>query len=200
MKPIDETTILRFASGELGVEQESTFLARCELTPEAWRETVLAVAEHHRLLEALGELAAAADAPLPAATPPHRTGAWRMLSLAAAALVAGVVIGIATMHMAGLGSLRETQVVRATQAAPAPGTETTPVAALPATSAAKITTEPLPEDIWPVAQTNDEAQRAVLASHGLEVEEEPTMYVITANNGTRWAIPTQRTKLHFVNR
>ena len=46
-----------------------------------------------------------------------------------------------------------------------------------------------------------EDQRVVLGNHGFQVEEEqPTLYVIKAGNGTQWAIPTQRATLHYVKR
>ena len=198
MNPTDETTILRFASGELDADDESTFLAQCELRPEAWRETVLAVAEHHRIVEALGDLAAE-DLPSPAAAPARRARAWRPLPVAAAALAAGIALGIVTMYATGLGSPRRAQVVKTPQPAQSPPPEPAPDRAVSTVAAAKATPDALPEQAWPPAVGND-FQRAMLVKHGFEVEEEPTVYVITTANGTRWAVPTQRTTLHFVKR
>ncbi len=78
MNTIDETTLLRFGSGELDAQQEATFLARCELTSGAWREAALAVVEHRRMVEALGELAGAQPPEATVRTPPPR-GRWRAL-------------------------------------------------------------------------------------------------------------------------
>jgi anti-sigma factor RsiW len=125
MNSIDETTLLRFASGELDAEQEATLLAQCELAPESWREAVLAVVEQRRMVEVLGELAAE-DRPSPAPKPAQRIRDWRVLPVAAAALVIGLAIGIVAARMTGLGGPRATQVVQTPQPATAPARDITP--------------------------------------------------------------------------
>jgi hypothetical protein len=204
MKPIEEATILQFASGELDAERESTFLAQCELSPEAWRESVLAVAEHRRMVEVLGELAAE-EMPSPAATRPQRAAVWRTLPLVAAAAAAGLLIGILATHVAGPGASRQPQIVQTQQPtngqpAQPPAPETMPAAAHPTTVAAEAATEKLPAGYSQPPAANDEFQRDVLAKHGFQVEDEPTLYVVTQANGTRWAVPAQRTTLHYVKR
>jgi hypothetical protein len=195
MSTIDETTLLRFASGELDSEEESGFLARCEATPGAWREAALAVAEHRRVVEALGELAD--EAPIPSVAPSRRRGAWSTPALAIAALAAGLLIGIATAHLAGLGNPRGPQVVQTPAPTQAPSPVATSKAASPVVEPSAVLA-PRPVAHSPVPTDHDDYRRAVLARHGFEVQEEPTVYVITTANGTHWTVPTQRTTLHYV--
>jgi hypothetical protein len=192
IQPVDEETILRFASGELDAEEEANLLARCEIFPETWREAVLAVAEHHRLLAALGETAPAlGETTGPASTASARHGRWLgRTALAAASLAAGLLLGVVGMHFRtpAAGSPRETLV--ATHPEPQPAAKAVPVAltAVPEESA----DNPTIPSLIPAAQV------AELQRRGFEVQQEPTLYLITASNGTRWAVPTQRTTLHYV--
>ena len=123
MKPLDETDVLRFASGEMDADEESTFLARCEIASDSWREVVLAVAEHHRLVELLGEMAASDKEPQLAARRTKQELGRRLRSVsmtAAAALVAGLLLGIIGTRMASSFHGRDAQVVTAPQAVQPP--------------------------------------------------------------------------------
>jgi hypothetical protein len=227
MKSLDKRTMLRFASGELGPEEESTFLARCEIAPESWRDAVLAVAEHRRLVEALGELAAD-DAPSPNVPSPDtqprwptaaraaNPGRWRSAAAAAAALAAGLLLGVAGARLTGFfpgrepANAREMQVVtmpaqpQSAKQAESAATQLEPT--LPKRTApdgvpvSNVVAATMPTDVLQMPPTISETQRAVLGNHGFQVEEEPTLYVIDGGNGTRWAVPTQRTTLHYVKR
>ncbi|MGO9110747.1 MAG: hypothetical protein ACLP9L_16115 [Thermoguttaceae bacterium] len=196
MNPSDETTILRFASGEMDAEEESTFLAQCEMTPLSWREAVLAVAEHRRLVESLGDLAIAERGSSPiAGRAKQGPGRWRLAAVAAAALVAGLLLGVAGARATGFVHGRETQVVQAP-----PVLQPAPAVSLASDDVTPATAMVYPADLLRMEPIIPEAQRAVLREHGFQVEEEPTLYIITEENGTRWAVPTQRAVLQYVKR
>jgi hypothetical protein len=192
MKLLDETMILRFASGEMAAEDESNFLARCEIAPDSWRSAALAVAEHRRMVEALGEMAATET--IPATVGNVKTGfALRRspLLMAAAALAIGLLLGIVGTRVNGFVKVREVPV------ATAPPAEQQPKAA--------VATEPDPAsavltDTSRKAPAMPEVHPAVLRTHDVEVKEEPTLYIVTAKDGTRWAIPVQQTTFCYVNR
>ena len=97
MNSIDETTLLQFAAAELDADREATFLAQCEIAPAAWRAAVIAIVEHRRMVEALGELAAE-EFP-EAAVGKSAPRGWRIIPLALAAMVAGIFIGLAAPLM-----------------------------------------------------------------------------------------------------
>jgi len=189
MTTIDEITMLRFASGELDTDTESTFLAQCELSPAAWRATVLAVAEYHRLAAALRELAAD-DMPTPATMQTPRARPWRWLPVTAAALAAAIAIGSLVTFFSGP---RQNQVVQ-TPPVPSQRPECTP------TDVARANTLDSAPILSPKQPHSSDPPPALLADHGIEVEDEPTVYVVATADGTRWAVPTQRTVYHFVKR
>ena len=201
MKLLDEAIILRFASGEMDAEEESTFLARCEVAPDCWREAVLAVAEHRRLVEALGELAAVETNPAPAARQTKlRLGRWPAAPTAAAALVAGLLLGIVAMRVAGPVTGRETRAVAASPAAQQPRPAVEPASEVAGSVAAERPDEaaPAPAGLLQMKSIIPDVQRAVLGEHGFQVDEEPTLHVITTADGTQWAVPTQRVTLRYV--
>jgi len=196
----DEAAILRFASGELDAREEATFLAQCELAPGAWRAVTLAVAEHRRLLQALGELAAGETAsPEELFVAQSQPSAWRSRpALAIAALAAGVLIGIVGMRATGVDpaagnppareSLRDLPVVAAPPASRRAEMRTSLAAGAPATDMA---------DLLRMAPMIPADERAALGSQGFQVDEEPTLYVVTSKSGARWAVPTQHVTLLY---
>ena len=103
MKPVDETTMLRFASGEMSHAEEATFLCRCEMEPALWREAVLTVVEHRRLVSALSEFAVEEQPSPPVRTSPKsakrpaRAAAWRVAAVSAA-MAAGFLLALLGIH------------------------------------------------------------------------------------------------------
>jgi hypothetical protein len=189
MNTTDENLILRFASGELDAEEEATFLAGCEISPDGWRDAVLAVAEHRHLVEALGEMAAESTPSALGSRTRRRAGRWRSLpAVAAAALAAGLLLGIVGTHETNLLGNRRPQVADA------------PVINIsqPPVSLSSDGAAPNPGDIPWMQPIISESQKAVLRAHGFQVEEKPGLYIIPAGNGTQCAIPTQQAELHYV--
>ena len=202
MNTPDENLILRFASGELSAEEEQALLAGCETAPDCWREAVLAVAEHRRMVEALGEMAGTErDSPIfaetkigtvPSVMTGHtKQGAGRWCSLAAvaaAALAAGLLLGIVSTRKTSLVGGHQAQVAQT------PAVEHLP----PPVNLASDGAASDPGDFARMSPMLSDAQKAILKAHGFQVEEKPTLYIIPAANGTQWAIPTQQAELHYV--
>jgi hypothetical protein len=191
MKPMDENAVLRFAVGELDAEEESDFLAHCEIAPDCWRDAVLAVSEHRRLVEALRE-ACGAELGRPDATrstkPPRAR--WHSAIVTATVGAAGLLLGIIATRALDFVSGREAPVAQNRRALGEPGS-----VAPPAVVPASIRVE-LPQTMPSLSTT----QRAALEAAGFQVEEQPTVYIINADDGKRWAVPTRRTSLHYVKR
>lgn len=213
MKPANESLLLRFASGELDLQEESSFLARCEIEPELWREAVLATAEHRRLLGALSQWATAADvaaaepppaqpASQPAARPPRR----HLL----AALAAGLCLGIVGMRLAawatGPQGPSEEAVLTAQRheaATAAPAATSGPDGGIPASplaAPAPLALHPAAglDDAWHMEPIIPETESQLLRKHGFRVEQKPTVYIIDGGNGSRWAVPVRLATLQYV--
>ncbi len=203
---IDERDILRFASGEMDAGEERDFLTRCELAPETWRMATLAVAEHRRVVAVLREFASVTPARVAGAK-----RAWRQAALAAGALAAGIVIGIAGTSLRRPSPEPDTILagpVTAKIIVERPGIERRGVAETGAISPAPEAIDSNAVARQPSVSLDDnesfspapiiaEADRELLADRGFEVEEEPTLYIVTAKNGTRWAVPTRRAVMHY---
>lgn len=208
MKTWDEDAILRFASGETDADADATFVAQCELDPDGWREAVLAIVEHRRLTEALRETfdvsspsSSASLSPVASLSPNDdlRTNAEPGLGRRAAmsvhaavrasfTLAAGLLLGIVGTCVAlSFGKGEPAKIDMPTGS--------------PSTVAAVVrqVDEPPPQsnDLSPLVPRIPAAQRTLLADCGFQVEEEPTLYVVTTENGMRYAIPTQRTILRY---
>lgn len=167
-----ELEIERFAAGELGHTDEARFLARCESEPEHWRTVALACAEHRRL----GRLLQSQRTPgVPAAVAMPMTASilrmpQRLLALAAA--VALLVTGSGIGYRLGLAGSSAPQPVELAAAGPPP------LDPAIAEQLATFTRPLLPE-----------AAAAVLREAGIDVREEPVVYVVDGSNGERWAVP-----------
>jgi len=185
MKRLDETKVLRFASGEMDADEESNFLALCEIAADGWREAVLAVAEHRQLVETLGELATNSNrSDAGGRTKPGADARRSRLAIAAAALAMGLLLGVAGTRVAGLINGRDAQAVVAQSAVQQPELEV---------KRASDPASPILGDRLRTAAPIPEAQQVALESHDFTVKEEPTLYIVTTGDGTRWAIPIEQT-------
>jgi hypothetical protein len=192
MTTMDEKRTLRFASGEMDAVEESDFLARCEIAPESWREATLAVAEHRRLVEALGEIAAAGSIPSTAIrrAKPGRTSRQLLIVIATAAFATGLFLAIVGTRVSRFVRDRGTADVQVQ-----PSVEGLDLAVAQETDAAStIVAGPSNTTL-----AGPGVHQTVLRSHDVEVKEEPTLYIITTENGTRWAIPTEQTTFCYAN-
>jgi len=177
-----EEPILRFAAGELTAEEEATFLARCEATPAHWRQAVLAVAEQRCIVAALQDLATPA---MPAPEPRAAVRWRRAAACTAGALAAGLLLGIWVALAVFRPDHSTLQAVR-TPAVQAPANPNrTPLVDTAA-------------DADAMAPALTVTQQAVLRRHGIQVQDDPTLYLVAMDNGTRWMIPTRRTTVHYV--
>lgn len=176
-----ELEIERFAAGELGRNDEARFLARCESEPAHWRTVALACAEHRRLgrlLQSQRTHGVPASAAMPMTGSALRMP-QRLLALAAAValLVAGSGIG----YRLGLAERSAPQPVEIAAAGPQP-----PLDPAIAEQLATFTRPLLPE-----------AAAAVLREAGIDVREEPVVYVVDGSNGERWAVPETQLELRL---
>lgn len=215
MNRMDETAVLRFSSGEMNVQEESTFLAQCEIEPTLWREAVLAVVEHRRVVAVLGEFGAMDATPAPRAREEIQGRVrWRSAGvLALGAMVAGLFLGSMATRLASPPNGRSLPSVGTTLATAREG-GSAPTAAIDENSAsgatwlqrgsrAKSPTDAALRDLVGPRQSESlgpETVEAVLRNGPSQVEEQPVLYIIDTGSGTRWAIPTKRTTFHYVNR
>ena len=175
-----ELEIDRFAAGERSRTDEDRFLARCESEPEQWRATALACVEHRRLGRLLRSRQAhhSQGPAVPAATGSTPWLPQRLLAVAAAVslLVGGGAIG----YRFGLdrGPVAQTAVT--------PAQPSLPIDAVLAEQLATLVQPLLPE-----------AAAQVLREAGIEVHEEPVLYVVDGSNGERWAMPETQLQLRL---
>jgi hypothetical protein len=175
-----ELEIDRFAAGEMSRTDEDRFLARCESEPEQWRAAALACVEHRRLGRLLRSRQAHGSHG-PAVLAATGSTPWlpqRLLAVAAA--VALLVGGGAIGYRVGLdrGLITQTAV---TPAQPSP-----PIDAAVAEQLATLVQPLLPE-----------AAAQVLREAGIDVHEEPVLYVVDGSNGERWAMPETQLQLRL---
>lgn len=174
-----ELEIERFGAGEMSPADETRFLARCESEPEHWRAAALACVEHRRLG---GLLAARRTHGLTAARSGQSTSpAWNLPQrlFAMAAAVALVAIGTGVGFRLGRGPAAGPEAVAAPQPQP-------PIDPALAEQLATLTRPLLPE-----------AAAAVLREAGIDVREEPVVYVVDSGNGERWAMPETKLELRL---
>lgn len=192
-----ELEIERFAGGEMNRGQENALLARCEIEPDRWRDVALACAEQRRLAAALKPRptgsAGAGSARVPASgtsrpehvrecVSPPTTGRDGLVPALAAAL-AITVCGTGLGYRLGLDRGRTTGMGEtATQSAG----ETEPAVA--AEQLAGFTSPLLPE-----------AARAVLRDAGIDVREEPVVYLVAGRDGERWAVPERQLHVRLID-
>lgn len=105
MNPDSEQILNRFAAGEMSLEEESDFLAYCEIEPERYRRAMLAMLEHRRMGDALrafafpeGDDEKTSDADIKRESPPapareRPRSRVSASGLAIAALISGIAIG-----------------------------------------------------------------------------------------------------------
>ena len=175
----DIVALDRFACGEMTGDEEAGFLARCEIEPARWRAATLACVEHRRLVAAL----AGRSAMPRAGSLPRETGrGLRWSQVAAVAVgIACVVCGMAAGYRLGRN-------------------RTTPLAAVavdtrgqrPAAGDEFVVAE---EAIDPFVSLLPPAARQVLEEAGIEVHEEPVVYLVDGRDGERWAIPETQLEL-----
>lgn len=168
-----ELELERFLSGAMEGDGAAEFLARCEAEPDRWRAVALGAIEEHRLVSALRGTATGSGTG-PEARPAARTRqtARAMTAMAALALVAcGMVAGYGIGIRAPNGTAGQTSPAVASTNPPqrGPSPERPPVV-----SAGRL----LPD-----------AARRILRDAGIEVREEPVVYLVDGEHGERWAVP-----------
>ena len=177
-----ERAIETCASGDMDRTEEDLLLARCESEPERWRAVALACIEHRRLTAAMKALPRAASQPAGNGGPLERLEAPRRmrrmtlrswastLALVACGMVAGYSVGSSRTSLTAVDGSR-----------PAGGD---PVLA----SQFAALAQPLLPD----------AARQVLRDAGVEVREEPVVYLVHGRNGERWAVPEKHLQVRLV--
>ncbi len=177
-----ERAIETCASGDLDRVEEDRLLARCESEPERWRAVALACIEHRRLTAAMKALPRVASRPAGRGGELERRDAPRMMRRttlgALAAAVALVACGMAAGY--SIGSSRGAST--AVDASRPDGGD--PVLA----SQFAALAQPLLPD----------AARQVLRDAGVEVREEPVVYLVHGRNGERWAVPEKHLQVRLV--
>jgi hypothetical protein len=216
MNPTDETTLARFAGGDMSIAEETEFLACCEIEPDLWRTAALALVEHRQVVSALREFAGdQGDSSMNAAsrTTSHLRMRWPTMLAVAASLLAIMVGGLTVAYRAGQRQSTDGQLVnRDSPDADAETAESSVVVYLQTPnepdypSAVQV---PSPETsgteamVARLAAMNSRPvfpaeARSLLRRAGVEVDEEPTLYLI--NDGSEnWAIPTRNLHLRYVN-
>jgi hypothetical protein len=177
-----ELELERFASGEMARADEDRFLARCESEPERWRDAALACIEHRRLgslLTACRPSVAVGSAVGPSMASSHRTSLRTLFAVAAT--IALVAVGTALGYRIGV--------------ARAPGVPSTEVAA--AGREAPLDPELAEQLAGLVRPILPEAAANVLREAGIEVHQEPVVYVVDGNDGQRWAVPETQLELRL---
>lgn len=170
------------ASGDLDRAEEYALLACCESEPDRWRAVALACIEHRRLTAAMKALPRAAPQPAGSGAvlerrevPPGMRGvtfrAWAStLALIACGTVAGYVLGSSRGDLPAIGASRPDggDPVLASQFAA------------------------LAQPLLPAAA------RQVLRDAGVEVREEPVVYLVHGRDGERWAVPEKHLLVRLV--
>ena len=177
-----ERAIETCASGDLDRVEEERLLARCESEPERWRAVALACIEHRRLMAAMKALPRAASRPAvsggelerrdaPRRMRPTTLRSWAStLALVACGMAAGYFMG------SGRGGLTAVDVSRPDRGDPVLASQFAALA------------QPLLPD----------AARQVLRDAGVEVREEPVVYLVHGRNGERWAVPEKHLQVRLV--
>jgi hypothetical protein len=200
----------------MSIAEETEFLACCEIEPDLWRTAALALVEHRQVVSALREFAGdQGDSSMNAAsrTTNHLKMRWPTMLAVAASLLAIMVGGISVAYRAG--QLQSTDVQLVNQDSPDAAAETeepsvfvylqTPngldyLGAVQDQSPAIPSTEEMAARL---AAMNSRPvfpaeARSLLRQVGVEVDEEPRLYLI--NDGSEnWAIPTTNLHLRYVN-
>jgi hypothetical protein len=216
MNPTDEITLARFAGGDMSIAEETEFLACCEIDPDLWRTAALALVEHRQVVSALREFAGdQGDSSMDAAsrTTSRLKMRWPTVFVVAASLLAIMVGGLSVAYRAGQRQGTDVQLVNrdspnaaAETAEPSvvvylqtsndpalPGAVRVPSPAMPGTEA--MVTRLAAMNSRPVFPAE---AHSLLRQAGVEVEEEPTLYLID-NGSENWAIPTRNLHLRYVN-
>ena len=216
MNPTDETTLARFAGGDMSIAEETEFLACCEIEPDLWRTAALALVEHRQVVSALREFAGdQGDSSMNAAsrTTSHLKMRWPTMLAVAASLLAIMVGGLTVAYWAG--QRQGTDLQRVNRDSPDAAAET-------AESSVVVYVQPPNDSDYPgalqdqspaIPRTEEMAARlaamnsspvlpaearSLLRQAGVEVDEEPRLYLI--NDGSEsWAIPTTNLHLRYVN-
>jgi hypothetical protein len=217
MNPTDETTLARFAGGDMSIAEETEFLACCEIEPDLWRTAALALVEHRQVVSALREFAG--DRSNPSINAASRTSSrikmrWPTMFAVAASLLAIMVGGLSVAYRAGQRQSTDVQLVNrdspdaaAETAEPSvvvylqtpnepdyPGAVQDQSPAIPSTE--EMATRLAAMNSRPVLPAE---ARSLLRQAGVEVDEEPVLYVLDDGSGERWAVPTRNLHLRFVN-
>lgn len=168
-----ELELERFLSGAMEGDGAAEFLARCEVEPDRWRAVALGAIEEHRLVSALRGTATGSGTG-PEARPAARTRrtARAMAAMAALALVAcGMMAGYGIGIRAPTGTAGETP------------------PAVASTNPSQRRPSPDKPSAMSAGRLLPGAARRVLRDAGIEVREEPVVYLVDGENGERWAVP-----------
>lgn len=170
------------ASGDLDRVDEERLLALCESEPERWRAVALACIEHRRLTAALQGARRAASQPAGSETPLERRVAQRRTRRVSLRALASTLALVACGMTAGylMGSSRSA--TTAVDASRPDGGD--PVLA----SQFAALAQPLLPD----------AARRVLRDAGVEIREEPVVYLVHGRDGERWAVPEKHLQVRVV--
>ena len=217
MNPTDETTLARFAGGDMSIAEETEFLACCEIKPDLWRTAALALVEHRQVVSALREFAGGQnDSSMNATSRTTRDSKmrWPTMLAVAASLLAIMVGGLSAAYRAGQLQSTDAQLVnRDLPDAAAETAESSVVVYL------QTPNEPdypgAAQDQWPTIPSTEEMAarlaamnsspvlpaeaRLLLRQVGVEVDEEPQLYHIDDGSGERWAVPTRNLHLRYVD-
>jgi hypothetical protein len=216
MNPTDETVLARFAGGDMSSAEETEFLACCEIEPHLWRIAALVLVEHRQVVSVLrGFAGEQSDSLSNAASPTTRYLKIRRqtMRVAVASLCVFMLVALFIAYRTGQRQSTEVQLVKrdssdaATETAEPsvfvylqtpneldyPWAEQSLSPAMPSTAA--MATRLAAMKSRPVFPAE---ARSLLLQAGVEVDEEPTLYLI--NDGSEnWAIPTRSLHLRYVN-
>jgi hypothetical protein len=199
----------------MSIAEETEFLACCETESDLWRTAALALIEHRQVVSALREFVGDQNDSLmntASRTTSHSKMRWPTMFAVATSLLAIMLGGLSVAYQAGQRQGTDVQLVNhdspnsaAETAEPFvvylqtpnepdyPGAVQVPSSAMPGTEAmaarlAAMNSRP----VFPAEA------RSLLRQVGVEVDEEPTLYLI--NDGSKnWTIPTRNLHLRYVN-
>jgi len=216
MNPADETVLARFAAGEMSVAEEANFLSCCESQPEHWRTAALALVEHRHIVVALREYAGVSSAPSASVAGVARGDIQRRrpaIPVIAASLVIVILGGLWAGYWAGRFS--QPGVERGVSDLPDGTSEQEDLGVIvyvQAPTGNELNPErdvPSPRGPWPAGGARFASidtrpvfpgeARSLLRQEGLEVKEEPVLYILDDSDGRRWAVPSRDFQLRYVD-
>lgn len=205
-----ELTLLKFADGELTPEEESCFLAECEVSPQQWKQLALAMVAQRRLTEALAGFEESAT-PRNLKARSAETNGSAGISTAKSRWYMTARLTVISMAMV-LAFFIGKQQVQST-APLVVEVEPSPLLLNDQSEAqkAQVAASGVPEldefpydrqevvNPWTVVSKPvlSEADRHAFSDAGLDVQEENTIYIVNDADGGRWAIPWKYVNVRY---